>query len=161
MVIPILPESAPFTGEQRAWLNGFLAGLVALDNSAATFNGHGASPNGVGSNGASSNGMSVAAVTTNGVAPAPVADAPAADEDEDFDWHDPNLEIGERIQLAEGKPIQLKLMAAMAQLDCGQCGYLCKTYAEAIANGEEKSLNKCVPGGKETSKKLKELVAEI
>ena len=25
--IPVLPESAPFSGEQRAWLNGFLAGL--------------------------------------------------------------------------------------------------------------------------------------
>src|SRR6476469_6398930 len=27
--IPYLPESAPFTLEQRAWLNGFLAGLFA------------------------------------------------------------------------------------------------------------------------------------
>jgi sulfite reductase (NADPH) flavoprotein alpha-component len=27
--IPVLPESAPFTAEQRAWLNGFLAGLFA------------------------------------------------------------------------------------------------------------------------------------
>ena len=25
--IPVLPESAPFTPEQRAWLNGYLAGL--------------------------------------------------------------------------------------------------------------------------------------
>ena len=31
-------------------------------------------------------------------------------------------------------------MAAMAQLDCGACGYLCQTYAEAIADGEEKDL---------------------
>ena len=49
-------------------------------------------------------------------------------------------------------------MAAMAQLDCGACGYLCKTYAEAIATGSEKDLNKCTPGGKPTSAKLKELV---
>ena len=27
--IPFIPESAPFTAEQRAWLNGFLAGLFA------------------------------------------------------------------------------------------------------------------------------------
>jgi sulfite reductase (NADPH) flavoprotein alpha-component len=27
--IPFIPESAPFTAEQRAWLNGFLAGLLA------------------------------------------------------------------------------------------------------------------------------------
>jgi sulfite reductase (NADPH) flavoprotein alpha-component len=52
-------------------------------------------------------------------------------------------------------------MAAMAQLDCGACGYICKTYAEAIANGEEKDLTKCAPGGRETSKKLKELIALV
>jgi len=27
--LPYIPESAPFTAEQRAWLNGFLAGLLA------------------------------------------------------------------------------------------------------------------------------------
>ena len=25
--VPLIPESAPFTPEQRAWLNGFLAGI--------------------------------------------------------------------------------------------------------------------------------------
>ena len=28
-VLPYIPETAPFTPEQRAWLNGFLAGLFA------------------------------------------------------------------------------------------------------------------------------------
>jgi sulfite reductase (NADPH) flavoprotein alpha-component len=27
--IPIIPESAPFTAEQRSWLNGFLAGVLS------------------------------------------------------------------------------------------------------------------------------------
>ena len=27
--VPVLPESAPFTAEQRAWLNGYLAGLFS------------------------------------------------------------------------------------------------------------------------------------
>ncbi|MEJ5238288.1 MAG: sulfite reductase subunit alpha [Limisphaera sp.] len=27
--VPVIPESAPFTAEQRAWLNGFLAGLFS------------------------------------------------------------------------------------------------------------------------------------
>ncbi len=27
--LPFVPENAPFTREQRAWLNGFLAGLFA------------------------------------------------------------------------------------------------------------------------------------
>ena len=32
--IPFIPETAPFNAEQRAWLNGFLAGLLANQNSA-------------------------------------------------------------------------------------------------------------------------------
>ncbi len=28
----IIPESAPFTPEQRAWLNGFFSGFVSLDD---------------------------------------------------------------------------------------------------------------------------------
>src|SRR5438876_700172 len=28
-VVPAIPENAPFTPEQRAWLNGFLAGLFS------------------------------------------------------------------------------------------------------------------------------------
>lgn len=28
-LVPVIPESAPFTAEQRAWLNGFLAGLFS------------------------------------------------------------------------------------------------------------------------------------
>jgi sulfite reductase (NADPH) flavoprotein alpha-component len=52
-------------------------------------------------------------------------------------------------------------MAAMAQTDCGQCGYLCQTYAEAIASGAEGNIGRCIPGGKATSRKLKELLAEM
>ena len=32
--VPVIPESAPFTAEQRAWLNGYLAGLFARDSTA-------------------------------------------------------------------------------------------------------------------------------
>jgi sulfite reductase (NADPH) flavoprotein alpha-component len=81
--------------------------------------------------------------------------------DEDLPWHDPLLSLDERLELAAGRRPQHLLMAAMAQLDCGQCGYFCETYAAAIANGAEPSLTRCVPGGKSTSRKLKELVAEI
>ena len=122
--IPILPETAPFTPTQRAWLNGFFAGM---------FTGR-----------------------SNALAP-PIAAAPATAE-ETFPWHDPALPMAERLALAEDRPVERKLMAAMAQLDCGACGYLCKTYAEAVANGEESDLTKCAPGGRETARKLKELV---
>jgi sulfite reductase (NADPH) flavoprotein alpha-component len=69
--------------------------------------------------------------------------------------------MDERISLAEGKPLGRRLMAAMAQLDCGACGYVCQTYADAIASGEDSDLTKCAPGGRETSKKLKELLATV
>ena len=138
MSIPVLPPSAPFSPEQRAFLNGFFAGIFGLD-SATTI-----------SNGAYSNGA--APVISNGA-------APEVEATEDTPWHDPNLSLDERLSLAEGKSKPLQLMAAMAQLDCGQCGYLCKTYSAAIADGSEKSLKKCIPGGKETANKLKELIA--
>jgi sulfite reductase (NADPH) flavoprotein alpha-component len=86
--------------------------------------------------------------------------APAPAEEEDFPWHDPALELPERLALAEGKPLPRRLMAAMAQLDCGQCGYLCQTYAEAIAEGRETTLSLCVPGAKPTSRMLKQILAE-
>src|SRR6266542_3025363 len=129
--IPVLPESAPFTPAQRAWLNGFFAGLLS-----------------------------------RGAAPAPQqaesARVPAQPpQDEAMPWHDPALPMQDRLKLADDKPIERRLMAAMAQLNCGACGYACKTYAEAIASGEEKDLTRCAPGGRETAKKLKELVAMV
>lgn len=135
-MIPVLPESAPFTPAQRGWLNGFLAGVFGIDRNGH----HGAAP--------------IPAPSTNGHA----AEAKAAAE-ESFPWHDPSLSLDDRLKLAEGKPAERVFMAAMAQLDCGSCGYLCQTYAEAIARGEDKDLTKCSPGGKDTARKLKELVA--
>jgi sulfite reductase (NADPH) flavoprotein alpha-component len=138
MAIPVLPDSAPFSPAQRAWLNGFFAGMLGLDRGGT--NGH------------------------NSCLPMPGQAAGAAvmappQAEETFPWHDAALPMEERLKLAEDKPFARVLMAAMAQLDCGSCGYLCKTYAEAIASGQETDLTKCSPGGKETTRKLKELVA--
>jgi sulfite reductase (NADPH) flavoprotein alpha-component len=134
MTFPILPESAPFTTSQRAWLNGFFAGVFNLDPSSA-------SPGG-GSNAATA-----------------VAEAPAPAEE--FPWHDSSVALRDRLKLAEGRPPERVLMAAMAQLDCGACGYLCRTYAEAIIAGVETDLTKCTPGGRETSKALKGLASKF
>src|SRR5207302_6279938 len=98
------------------------------------------------------------AVENGAEQPLPAPTLPQPLESEDFPWHDPTLSLEERLALAEGRRAERVLMAAMAQLDCGQCGYLCQTYAEAIARGEERSLSRCVPGGKATSRKLKELI---
>jgi sulfite reductase (NADPH) flavoprotein alpha-component len=129
MLVPTLPETAPFSPAQRAWLNGFFAGLVSTNGTA------------------SSAGDRAAEATP-----------PAAEGEESFPWHDAALPISERLELARDKPLERQMMAAMAQLDCGACGYVCQTYSEAIARGEEKNLTLCTPGGKETASKLKELI---
>ncbi len=67
------------------------------------------------------------------------------------------MPIAERMKLAEGRNVRMKLMAAMAQQDCGQCGYDCKTYSKAIFDRKEERLNLCVPGGKDTARMVKSL----
>ncbi len=126
--VPVLPDSAPFTPAQRAWLNGFFAGVF-------------------GGGGAASGGAAAETAPT------------AVEAEDEFPWHDPAMEMGDRLALAEGKPQERKLMAAMAQLDCGACGYVCQTYAEAIANGTEKDMTRCTPGGRDTARMLKQLQA--
>ncbi|MEQ1696590.1 MAG: sulfite reductase subunit alpha [Hyphomicrobiaceae bacterium] len=130
--VPILPESAPFEPSQRAWLNGFFAGLLSVE----------AQPG---------------VLPVTGGLPAPAQNA-LADEDTSAPWHDPAMGIDERMKLAEDKPLKRKLFAAMAQQDCGQCGYVCDTYADALAAGLETKQNLCAPGGKETSRMLKKLM---
>jgi sulfite reductase (NADPH) flavoprotein alpha-component len=103
----------------------------------------------------------IACLLVNDAKPPPVATTIPEPGDEDLPWHDPVLQLDERLELAAGRRPAHMLMAAMAQLDCGQCGYFCETYAAAIASGAEASLSRCVPGGKATSRKLKELFAEI
>lgn len=130
---PVLPETAPFNLAQRAWLNGFIAGLFQPD-----------APSGE--------------LPSGGVG---VEVGPAEEvEDENPPWHDDTLELDERLAMAEDRPVKDKLMSAMAQMDCGACGYVCRSYANAIADGSENDLTKCVPGGKDTSKTLKTLVKE-
>jgi sulfite reductase (NADPH) flavoprotein alpha-component len=76
-------------------------------------------------------------------------------------WHDQTMPIADRMKLAEGRPLRRRMMAAMAQQDCGQCGYNCNDYSDAIAGKSEARLNLCVPGGKETARMLKALYEEI
>ena len=142
--IPLIPENAPFSPAQRAWLNGFLAGI---------YGGAGAVGLSVGAGAA---GMSVEV----GAAGMSVGEPPAA-EQADFPWHDPTMEQEERMALAEGRPLKQRLMAAMGQLDCGQCGYLCQSYAEALADGREASTSLCVPGAKPTARLVKQLLAGV
>src|SRR6185312_8315043 len=131
-IAPILPDNAPFSPLQRAWLDGYLAALFGNDTAAS------ASP-----------------------ADAMQQPGPPPPGDENLPWHDPTLPLDERLALADARPLQQQLMAAMGQLDCGQCGYLCQSYAEAVWSGDEADMGRCVPGGKETQRKVKELVVAL
>jgi sulfite reductase (NADPH) flavoprotein alpha-component len=136
-----IPESAPFSPEQRLWLNGLFAGLFGLEGVTAL------SP-------------ADSALLLNGLLGG--ASAPAsAEADDGAPWHDPAMLLPDRMKLAEGKPLPRRFMAAMAQQDCGQCGYNCKDYADALFAKSEERLNLCVPGGKDTSRMLKQLYQEL
>ena len=132
--IEIIPSSAPFSEAQRSWLNGFFAGLLSTDAPAALSVEQGAA----------------------------VLQGPAGDGDDgEAPWHDQTMPIADRMKLAEGRPLRRRMMAAMAQQDCGQCGYNCNDYSDAIASRGEARLNLCVPGGKETARMLKALNEEL
>ena len=137
-MLNLVPESAPFSEEQRAWLNGFLAGFISLDGATPVTN------------------EQVAALMAGGP-----AGAAAEEDDGGAPWHDQTLPIDDRMKLADGKPVRWRLMAAMAQQDCGQCGYDCRNYSSAIFEGKEERLNLCVPGGKATARMVKALHAEM
>ena len=142
----LIPDSAPFSAEQRTWLNGFFAGLLSLDGGVNALSSEetAALMNDV---------MGTGAATARG----PLDDG----DDGQTPWHDPGLPIGERMQLAESRPLRRRFMAAMGQQDCGQCGYNCEDYANAIVLKNEERLNLCVPGGKDTMRMLKTLYAEF
>jgi sulfite reductase (NADPH) flavoprotein alpha-component len=131
--IEIIPASAPFSEAQRSWLNGFFAGLLSTDGPAPLSAEQGAA----------------------------VLGGHAGDDDGEAPWHDQTMPLADRMKLAEGRPLRRRMMAAMAQQDCGQCGYNCNDYSDAIASKAEARLNLCVPGGKETARMLKALHTEL
>ncbi len=142
----LIPESAPFTPEQRTWLNGLFAGLFGLPESITPVS--------------TAEAAKLLAGLIDGAATAAPADAEDG-ADDGAPWHDPVIPLPDRMKLAEGKALPRRLMAAMAQQDCGQCGYNCRDYADALFGKSEKRLNLCVPGGKDTSRMLKQLYAEL
>src|ERR1700741_374397 len=136
----LVPETAPFSPEQRAWLNGFFAGMVSLDGAGVT---------------ALSPEQSAALMPS-----APGAQT-ADNDDGEVPWHDQTMPLAERMKLAEGRPLRRRMMAAMGQQDCGQCGYSGEDYLNAIFLKSEERLNLCVPGGKEPARMLKKLYEDL
>ena len=138
----VIPEDAPFNPEQRAWLSGFLSTVSV-----------GAAPTAAAPAAAATQELATASAAP---AEAPTAEAPAGG----WSWHDPGLNLQQRMDLAKDKSFADKLMAAMAQTDCHACGYDCRGYADAIATGAETDLSLCLPGEAETQRKLEELMKE-
>jgi sulfite reductase (NADPH) flavoprotein alpha-component len=137
----LIAENAPFTPEQREWLNGFFAGLLSLDGGVTPLSAEEA-----------------AALMPRSFAAPPAAKGPLDDGDNgEAPWHDQTIPLAERMKLADGRPLRRRMMAAMGQQDCGQCGYSCEDYSNAIFVKQEERLNLCVPGGKETARMLKKL----
>jgi len=122
---PLVPENAPFDEEQRAWLNGFLAGVLGLAANEAR----------VAVQVAQAAGAAAGAAAR---APDESGPAPASDSDSQ----------------------ERRLRSALAQLDCGQCGYSCQGYARALADGSEQDTSLCVPGGAATRESLESMLAE-
>jgi sulfite reductase (NADPH) flavoprotein alpha-component len=140
--VSLIPESAPFTAEQRVWLSGLFAGLLSLEGGVTAL---------------SAEQAAALLPGASGVAAPPGADA----ENDGAPWHDPAMPLDDRMKLAEGRPLRRRMMAAMGQQDCGQCGYTCQDYSDAIFLEKEERLNLCVPGGKETTRMLKALHQEL
>jgi len=141
----LIPESAPFSIDQRVWLNGLFAGLLSLEQGVTPLS------------------LEQAAALLPGSLDlaAPGASGAPAEDDDGAPWHDPAMPLADRMKLAEGRPLRRRMMAAMGQQDCGQCGYTCQDYSDAIVVQKEERLNLCVPGGKETTRMLKTLHQEL
>jgi len=77
-------------------------------------------------------------------------------------FHKEGLLLSERMQMAEemGGALETKLFAAMAQTDCGACGWDCEGYAKALESGETKDVSLCTPGEVETLEELVKLMKE-
>jgi sulfite reductase (NADPH) flavoprotein alpha-component len=138
----LMPESAPFSAEQRVWLDGLFAGLLSLEGGITAL-----SPE---------QAAALLPGALDGAAP-----STAAEDEDGAPWHDPAMPLADRMKLAEARPLRRRMMAAMGQQDCGQCGYNCQDYSDAIFLQKEKRLNLCVPGGKETARTLKALHEEL
>ncbi len=142
-----IPESAPFTLEQRTWLNGLFAGLLGLQEGVTPL--------------PSTDAGLLLGGLIDGAPASAVPEQTNDGADHGAPWHDPAMPLADRMKLADGRPLPRRMMAAMAQQDCGQCGYNCHDYANVLFAKSEKRLNLCVPGGKETSRMLKQLYAEL
>src|ERR1700722_16459497 len=93
----LIPDSAQFPAEQRTWLNGFFAGLLSLDG---------------GINALSSEETAALMNDVMGTGTATARGPLDAGDDGQTPGHGPAMRIGERMQLADNRPLRRRFMAA-------------------------------------------------
>ena len=89
--LSLIPESAPFSAEQRVWLDGLFAGLLSLE--------HGVTPLSL---------EQAAALLPGGL---DLASPPSPEDDDGAPWHDPALAL--RCLIAAGPATAPHLVAAL------------------------------------------------
>ena len=87
----LIPESAPFTLEQRTWLNGLFAGLFGLPENVTPVS--------------SADATKPLAGLFDGAAGATAPQNEAVEADDGAPWHDPAMPMPDRMKLADGKPL--------------------------------------------------------
>jgi sulfite reductase (NADPH) flavoprotein alpha-component len=78
----LIPESAPFSAEQRVWLNGLFAGLLSLEGGITALS------------------SEQAAALVPGALELAAPAAPAAKDDDGAPWHEPAMPLADRMKLA-------------------------------------------------------------
>ena len=118
----LIPDSAPFTAEQRTWLNGFFAGLLSLDGGVNPLSAEEAA----------------ALLEARRRLRRPATTAMARRRGTIC-----RCRSAERMALANGRPLRRRMMAAMGQQDCGQCGYTCEDYGHDLLRKKSGSTFAC------------------
>lgn len=60
--------------------------------------------------------------------------------------------------VVEKSELAKEILAVLPGINCGACGYAgCEAYAKAVESGEA-TPDKCIPGKKEVTEKIKELL---
>src|SRR5262249_37825635 len=86
-----LRDGAPFSAEQRVWLNGLFAGLLSLERGITPLS------------------LDQAAALLPGALDLAAPATPASENDDGAPWHDPAMPLADRMKLAEGRPLRRRM----------------------------------------------------
>src|SRR5262245_66452763 len=93
----LIPESAPFSAEQRVWLNGLFAGLLSLEDGITALS------------------LDQAAALLPGALDLATTATSAGEDDDGAPWHDPAMALGDRMQPVASPPPRRGKVSATAE----------------------------------------------